>query len=211
MRSATTAGLVLGFVATAALPLAAHAQQFTHAGPIAALSAPITSNDPDKFQGRIAHVGDDMLISGQPTEAALRELKAQGVTTIVNLRTPPEMTRSVKFDEAALAKELGITYVYLPVRGDSVYPYAPATVAKFGEAVSKAKGKVLLHCTVAWRASHLWAAYLIQERHVELESALANARAIDLDDANPMMVGKGRQPVEEFLNRALPTLGHARP
>jgi hypothetical protein len=65
---------------------------------------------------------------------------------------------------------------------------------------------VLLHCTVAWRASHLWAAYLIAERGVPVEEALANARAINLGDIDHRM--SGRQPVEEFLNRSLPTLGH---
>jgi hypothetical protein len=65
-----------------------------------------------------------------------------------------------------------------------------------------------LQCTVAWRASHLWAAYLIAVKHVDVETALANARQIALDDTNPMMVDKGPQPVEEFLGRRLPTLGH---
>lgn len=199
--------LIIGFATVAAHPLPLHAQQFTHAGPVATLPAPVRLDATNKFQGTWARVGDDMFIAGQPTEAGLRELKAQGVTTIVNLRTPPELAR-VNFDEAALARELGMTYVYLPVRGDTLFPYAPATVTKFGEAVSQAKGKVLLHCTVAWRASHLWAAYLIEARHVEVEAALANARAIALDDANPMMVDKGPQPVEEFLGRRLPTLGH---
>src|SRR4029453_10140752 len=50
-------------------------------------------------------VGKDMFIGGQPTEKALRELKAKGVTTLVNLRMPEEMAR-VGFDEAALVKEL---------------------------------------------------------------------------------------------------------
>jgi hypothetical protein len=65
---------------------------------------------------------------------------------------------------------------------------------------------VLLHCTVAWRASHLWAAYLIQERGVPVEDALANARAINLMDTHRMSSGS-MQPVEEFLGRTLPTLG----
>jgi uncharacterized protein (TIGR01244 family) len=212
MRPAASAVLIIGVAAIATIaasPLAVHAQQFTHAGPIAALSMPVKLDAKDKFQNTYARVGDDIFIAGQPTEAGLRELKAQGVTTIVNLRTPPEMAK-VNFDEAALAKELGMTYVYLPVRGDTLFPYAPATVTKFGEAVSQAKGRVLLHCTVAWRASHLWAAYLIETRHVEVEAALANARAIALDDANPMMVAKGPQPIEQFLGRRLPTLGHAK-
>ena len=209
MRPSVSASLIIGVATIAAHPLAVHAQQFTHAGPIATLSAPVRLDAKEKFQGTFARVGDDMLISGQPTEAALRELKAQGVTTVVNLRSPPEMAK-VNFDEAALVKALGMTYVYLPVRGDSAFPYSPGTVAKLSAAIGQSKGKVLLHCTVAWRASHLWAAYLIQERHIDVEAALANARAIDLDDANRMMVGQGRQPVEEFLNRTLPTLGHTK-
>ena len=205
--------LLISLVAIAAIvarPLAMRAQQIGHTGPITTLPAPVRLDPAGKFQITYARVGDDIFIAGQPTEAGLRELKAQGVTTIVNLRTPPEMAK-VSFDEATLVKTLGMTYVYLPVRGDTVFPYAPGTVAKFADAVAQAQGKVLLHCTVAWRASHLWAAYLIEARHVEVEAALANARGIALDDANPMMLDKGPQPIEEFLGRRLPTLGHPKP
>jgi len=101
-------------------------------------------------------VGDDMFIGGQPTEKALRELKAKGVTTVVNLRMPEEMAR-VGFDEAALAKELGITYVYIPMRGSADYPYGPKQLDTFAAAMAAANGKVLLHCTIAWRVSQLWA------------------------------------------------------
>lgn len=117
------------------------------------------------------------------------------------------MTRNLDFDEPALVAELGMRYVYLPMRGTAEYPYSPATLAKFAEAVTSANGKVLLHCTVAWRASHLWAAYLIKERGISIDSALANARAINLMDDH-RMGPNGRQPVEDFLDKALPTLGH---
>jgi uncharacterized protein (TIGR01244 family) len=182
------------------------AQRFTSGGNITALSAPVRLDTAGVFLQRIARVGDDMFIGGQPTEQGLRDMRAQGVTTVVNLRVPEEMTRSVKFDEPALAAKLGLTYVNLPSGGGAKYPYSPETVTKFARAVSESKGKVLLHCTVGWRASHLWAAYLISERGVPVEAALANARAINLGDVNPQM--PGRQPVEEFLNRSLPTLGH---
>jgi len=188
-----------------AAPGTAAAQRFTKPGAIGTLSAPVLLDTTGRFLEAYSRVGDDIFVAGQPTEQGLRELKAQGVTTVVNLRTPPEMAR-VKFDEAALVKELGMNYVYVPVRGDSTYPYAPATIKAFADAVNKSKGKVLLHCTVAWRASHLWAAYLIQERHVAVDVALANARAINLMDT--MHRGDDRQPVEDFLNRTLPTLGH---
>ncbi len=96
-----------------------------------------------------------MFISGQPTERGLRDLRAQGVTTVVNLRSPEEMSKRVPFDEAALVKELGMEYVYLPMRGTPEFPYSPAAVKSFAAAMSSAKGKVLLHCTIAWRASHM--------------------------------------------------------
>ena len=149
----------------------------------------------------VVRLGDDVFIGGQPTERALRELKEQGVTTVVNLRTPEEMTRFVTFDEAALVRSLGMTYVYIPMRGTAEFPYSPAAVTKFAEAMRGANGKVLLHCTVAWRASHLWGAYLIKERGIRIDSALANARAINLGDERP--------PIEQFLDQALPTYGRS--
>jgi hypothetical protein len=76
--------------------------------------------------------------------------------------------------------------------------------------MSSADGKVLLHCTVAWRASHMWAAYLIQYRGVPAETAIKEARSINLMD--DMRMGTGdKQPVEELLGRALPEVGHPKP
>ena len=205
----TTCRAIITAMVSAALvvvPRAGVAQQFTRRGPIAAVPAPVILDTTGLFLDRAARVGEDIFVTGQPTERALRELKTQGVTTVVNLRTPEEMTRNVKFDEPALVASLGMQYVYLPVRGNDQYPYSPATLTKFADAVSNAKGKVLLHCTVGWRASHLWAAYLIN-RGIPVDSALANARAINLMDDH-RMGSNGRQPIEDFLDRTLPTLGH---
>lgn len=180
-------------------PAIGNAQQFTGPKPHGALSAPVALDTTGKFLAAISRVGD-VFIGGQPTEAGLREMREQGVTTVVNLRTPEEMKR-IGFDEAALAKELGMKYVYLPVRGNAEYPYSPETVTRFAEALRHADGKVLLHCTVGWRASHLWAAYLIKDRGVAQDSALANARAINLMDEHRGPDGK--LPVEEFLGRSI--------
>ena len=114
----------------------------------------------------------------------------------------------VPFDEAALVKELGMEYVYLPMRGTPELPYSPAAVKSFAAAMSGAKGKVLLHCTIAWRASHLWAAYLIQNRDVPVATALEQARMINLMD--DMRMDGDRQPVEAFLGRALAEVGHGK-
>lgn len=182
----------------------AGAQRLVKQEAIKSVPAPVILDNAGMFQDKYARVGDDFLIAGQPTERALREMKAQGVTTIVNLRSPSEMER-VGFDEAKLIAELGMKYVYLPVRGDSQFPYTPETLAKFTETMRTAEGKVLLHCTVAWRASHLWGAYLIQQG-VSDADALKHARAINLMDEH-RMDASGRQPIELFLGRKVAGVG----
>jgi uncharacterized protein (TIGR01244 family) len=181
------------------------AQRLTGPQPADNVPAPVALDTRGLFQAKFARVGDDVFIGGQPTERALRELRAQGVTTVVNLRSPPEMAR-VSFDEAALVRELGMEYVYLPMRGTPELPYSPAAVKSFAEAMSNAKGKVLLHCTIAWRASHLWAAYLIQYRNVPVATALQQTRTINLMDDHRM--DGDQQPVEAFLGRPLSEVGH---
>lgn len=197
-------------VALASVALSAQAalgQQLAKGGTIANLPAPVALDTTGMFQAKFVRVGDDIFIGGQPTEKALRELKAQGVTVVVNLRTPEEMKSAVKFDEPALIQQLGMRYVYIPMRGNAEFPYSPEAVTKLADAVRSANGKVLLHCTIAWRASHLWAAYLIKERGVPAETALANARAINLMDTM-RMGSSGHQPLEDFLNQSVPGLGH---
>jgi uncharacterized protein (TIGR01244 family) len=160
------------------------------------------------FQAKFVSVGDDMFIAGQPTPKALRDLRAKGVTMVVNLRMPEEMAQ-VGFDEAALAKELGIKYVHIPMRGTAENPYGPKELDTFTAAMASADGKVLLHCTIAWRASHLWAAYLIRERKTPVATALSQARLINLMD--DMRMGVDQQPLEGFLGRIVPEMGHPKP
>lgn len=191
---------------SAAIPAVSAAQHLTGPKPTGDVPAPVLLDPHGQFQDKFASVGDDVFISGQPTEQGLRDLRAQGVTTVVNLRSPEEMTKRVSFDEAALVKSLGMEYVYVPVRGNAEFPYSPAAVKSFATAMTGAKGKVLLHCTVAWRASHLWAAYLIQYRDVPVVKALAQARTINLMDE--MRMDGDQQPVEAFLGRSLPEVGH---
>jgi protein tyrosine phosphatase (PTP) superfamily phosphohydrolase (DUF442 family) len=116
------------------------------------------------------------------------------------------MTR-VGFDEAALVKELGIKYVQIPMNGSATNPYGPKQLDTFAAAMAAADGKVLLHCTIAWRASHLWAAYLIRERKMPVKDALAQTRSINLMD-DMRMGGGDQQPLEGFLGRVVPEMGH---
>jgi uncharacterized protein (TIGR01244 family) len=181
------------------------AQNVVGPGKTGPVPDPVTLPIDGLFQARFASVGDDMFIGGQPTEKALRDLKAKGVTTVVNLRMPEEMAK-VDFDEAALVKELGLAYVHIPMRGSAENPYGPRELDRFAATMASAQGKVLLHCTVAWRASHLWAAYLIRDRKVPVATARACVSAVNLRDDAPF---GGQQPIEGFLGRSIPEL--ARP
>ncbi len=200
--SRSAAFVVVALMAFGMVPLSA--QSVVGKGKTGPVPDPVVLNNEGLFQAKFASVGDDMFIGGQPTEKALRDLRAKGVTTIVNLRMPEEM-KKVGFDEAALAKELGIRYLHIPMRGTKENPYGPKELDAFTAAMDSADGKVLLHCTVAWRASHLWAAYLIRERKEPVALALEQTRKINLMD--DMRMGD-QQPLEGFLGRVVPEMGH---
>lgn len=171
----------------------------------AASPMPVTLDTTGMFQAKFVSVGDNLFIGGQPTERALREMKARGVTTVVNLRSPEEMVR-IPFNEPALVKQLGMHYVYLPMRGTAQLPYSPAAVKSLAAAIDGSEGKVLLHCTIAWRASHLYTAYLITEKKIPVNDALAIGRSINLQDN--VRIGGDKQPLEDFLGHVVPEMAH---
>jgi uncharacterized protein (TIGR01244 family) len=147
--------------------------------------------DVEGFQAVLARTGD-VYVGGQPSRKALDWLKSEGVTTVVNLRTQPEMDdrERVSYDEAAALDSLAIEYVHIPLGGNTA-PYTPAALERFAQAVDGAEGRVLLHCTVGWRASHMWVAYLVRHRGMALNEAIEHGKAINL----------GTPPYEELLEK----------
>ena len=150
--------------------------------------------DPEGFNQVLVQVGDNLFIAGQPSPEGFVRLRAEGVTTVVNLRTDREMNSReiVSFDEAALLEELGLEYVHIPSGGPDT-PYTPEMVDRFASALGAAEGKVLLHCTVAWRASHLYTAYLTRYKSMPLADAVTHGQAINL----------GHLPLEGLLGERL--------
>jgi uncharacterized protein (TIGR01244 family) len=138
--------------------------------------------DPAGFRSVLAQV-DSIYISGQPEEASFAKLKAEGVTTVINLRTGREMNNreNVPFDEKQVVEDLGMSYVHIPLGGEE-HPYTPQALKTFADTLASAHGKVLLHCTVAGRASHMWAAYLIAYQGFPPAKAIEYAKAINFSD-----------------------------
>ncbi len=139
---------------------------------------PVAVEDPPEVRGPIFRDGR-VLISGQPSGQAFERFKALGVTAVVNLRTPQEMEdrERIPFDEAEAVGALGLEYVTIPLGGDD-HPYTPEAVERFADVLSRHQGKVLVHCTVGWRASYMWTAYLIRYQGMDLGPALARGEAV---------------------------------
>ncbi len=130
--------------------------------------------DKEGYKANAFRVGP-FLITGQPTQETLEKLGAEGCTLVVNIRTPAEMDdrKRTPFDETEVLKRLNIEYITIPLGGpNNAFPYTPEAVDKFAAALARhEKGPVLLHCQVAWRASHLWVAYLIRTRAMDPNAA----------------------------------------
>ena len=149
--------------------------------------------DATGFQEVFAEV-DNLYISGQPDKESFAKLKSEGVSTVVNLRTDSEMSNreNVPFDEKAVVDSLGMNYIHIPLGGTD-NSYNNEALVKFGDAVTNAKGKVLLHCTVGRRASYMFAAYLIQYKDFSPNKAIEYAKAVNF----------GEWPLEGLLGKKM--------
>jgi protein tyrosine phosphatase (PTP) superfamily phosphohydrolase (DUF442 family) len=145
------------------------------------------------FEEIITETGN-LYVSGQPDSASFTTLKEMGVTTIINLRTSEEMDNRdyVPFNEKEVVEKLFMKYMHIPQGGIDT-PYSPEALDTFASTLSSANGKVLLHCTVAWRASQMYAAYLIKYKGFTVSKALDYARAINF----------GYMPIEKLLNKKM--------
>src|SRR3954449_1848526 len=82
-----------------------------------------------------------VITGGQPTGEQLRAFKAAGGEVVLDLRDPME---SRMIDEPALARELGIEYVNVPVRAGSL---DDATMERILGALRQSKDRTLFfHC-----------------------------------------------------------------
>ncbi len=88
-------------------------------------------------------------LSGQPTEAQLAQIKATGVTHVINLG--PHDNKGALADEAASVAALGMIYIYIPVDfeapTDADYAAFVAALEGVGDA------QVHVHCIYNARVS----------------------------------------------------------
>ncbi len=96
----------------------------------------------------------DVYVAGAPTEAGLREMKARGITTVIDLRGENEGVAQ----ERATAAALGLTYIHIPMKSDQMTSEQARAVV---DGFAKHKGeKILLHCAGGNRAGAAYGVYL---------------------------------------------------
>lgn len=130
----------------------------------------------------IRNPAPDLYTAGQPSPEQLAELARQGVRTVVNLRAP---TEPVAYDESAIAHDLGLRYVSLPVSGPQ--DLTPQLVARFSEELDAARGHgaVLVHCASANRVGAVLALDEAWVRGAERDHAIALGRRAGLTTLEP--------------------------
>lgn len=118
-----------------------------------------------------------LIAAGQPTAEQLKEAAKAGYKTVLDLR-PASEARG--FDEAQAAKQAGLEYVNIPVTADTL---DAAALDRFLEEMQKAERPVLVHCASSNRVGALYYAYLVLEKGLPREEALAKAREAGLRSA----------------------------
>lgn len=94
-------------------------------------------------------------VSGPLTDQELYELKAHGVTTLVNVRPDDEVENQTNHRQwRNKVREMGMEYVFVPVVSGH---YSLADITDFYDLVTDPKRKVHGFCRTGTRAFHLWA------------------------------------------------------
>ena len=101
--------------------------------------------------------------------AAFFAAAAEGFTTVINLA--PVNPPYTPADEAGLARQLGLTYIYIPVAWNNP---TDADFAAFEQAMDEtAGGKTLIHCAANFRVTAFYSLYA--QKHLGLSAAQADA------------------------------------
>jgi len=132
----------------------------------------------------------DFYLSGQPTLEALRWLKKNGVTSIINLRSEHELKRYAEYayDEQSVAKDLGLHYYSLPIRGQS--GYTSENLDTIGAILEGCRGKALIHCANCGRVTYVMMAYLVKYHDYSTREAIEFGKKLTFSFPLEGLLGK---------------------
>jgi protein tyrosine phosphatase (PTP) superfamily phosphohydrolase (DUF442 family) len=120
-----------------------------------------------------------LLTSGQPGQGHFKDLAAQGVKTVIDIRDAMEPR---PFDEPALVRGLGMKYVNVSVRQGAL---DDAMMDATLDAIRQNDGEpLLLHCASANRVGGVLIPYFMIDKGMSEEDAVAAAMKVGLRGAD---------------------------
>jgi len=129
--------------------------------------------EPLKIEDPFADNKNDgrLIFTDQPTEQQLRDFAMLGGKVVMNTRTQSEMDK-LRLDEAALCKELGLTYAQIPVTESKLTAAEPFALTQL---LAETDGPILMHCKSGSRAATIYGLHLIATKQMTKDQALAHA------------------------------------
>lgn len=122
----------------------------------------------------------NLYFAGQPDRQTLETARSAGIQTVLNLRMPDEMD----WDEAAVAAELGLEYLDMPI-SRSGPGFDSEIIERLHRYISDHPNeKILMHCSSGNRVSAWYALYLVQKKGYSLDEALPIAEQTGLTHAD---------------------------
>ena len=101
-------------------------------------------------------VEEDFAVAPQVSASDIADLAKEGVKTLINNRPDGEEPGQLSSAEArAQAEKLGLHYVFLPVRTDTI---SAADVDAFARVLESSPKPILAHCRSGTRCYLMWAA-----------------------------------------------------
>ncbi|MCA9309828.1 MAG: hypothetical protein KDA21_01390 [Phycisphaerales bacterium] len=132
---------------------------------------------PSEAWNNLYHDGP-IWFGGQPQLSGLQALPDEGIRTVINVRTEPEMSEEqIGFDEMSTVMQGGMEYIRIPVSPDTL---SNNDADRLAAVLSRRSEPVVIHCGSANRAGGLWALYLYRHRGVPVDEAIEIGRSAGL-------------------------------
>ena len=116
---------------------------------------------------------------GQTDPAAMSALRKEGFVSVINLRLPTEEGANVEAGRAA-AQAAGLKYIHLPF--NAAQPDSKVVDSFLAAVADKGNQPVFIHCGSASRVGGVWAIKRALQDKWPLEKALAEGKAIGLNN-----------------------------
>src|SRR5262245_45741656 len=135
------------------------------------------SDDPSTIRNFL-QVSTDICTGGQPRPEHFAKLKAQGVKTVLNLRTPGEHRAD---EERQAVEQAGLKYFNIPVVYMAPKPENADEFLKITD--DPANRPMFIHCTAAIRVGAFWMIRRVLRDGMSIDAALEEARKVGFKDA----------------------------